>query len=72
MSRFAGRVVKRYGETDHAYQIFMEEAAKCDPPLMDEELQLIWGSASKLAARYRAKKDMLRRRTTTMILLMNP
>lgn len=56
MSRFAGRVVKRYGETDHAYQIFMEEAAKCDPPLMDEELQLIWGSASKLAAKVQSQE----------------
>lgn len=51
MSRFAGRVVKRYGVTDHAYKIFMEEAAKCDPPLEDEELQLIWGSASKFAVK---------------------
>lgn len=56
MSRFAGRVVKRYGATDHAYQIFMEEAAKCDPLLEDEELQIIWGSASKFAKRVQSQE----------------
>ena len=33
MSHFAGRVVKRYGATEKAYGIFMEEADKCSPPL---------------------------------------
>jgi P4 family phage/plasmid primase-like protien len=56
MSRFAGRVAKRYGATDHAYKIFMEEAAKCDPPLEAQELQLIWGSASKFAARVQSQE----------------
>lgn len=45
MSRFAGRVVKRYGATEKAYQIFFEEAEKCDPPLEDAELNKIWQSA---------------------------
>ncbi|WP_294143850.1 phage/plasmid primase, P4 family [uncultured Clostridium sp.] len=49
MSRFAGRVVKRYGATDHAHEIFLEEAAKCDPPLDEEELGIIWSSATKFA-----------------------
>ena len=47
MSHFAGRVVKRYGATDRAHEIFMEEAAKCVPPLSDEELSKIWHSAEK-------------------------
>lgn len=47
LSRFAGRVVKRYGHGEEAHAIFMEEAAKCDPPLDDEELSKIWNSASK-------------------------
>lgn len=42
MSRFAGRVIKRYGATEKAYQIFFEEAEKCDPPLEDAELNRIW------------------------------
>lgn len=49
LSRFAGRVVKRYGATDKAHEIFLEEAEKCDPPLSDEELKTIWFSAVKFA-----------------------
>lgn len=49
LSRFAGRVVKRYGATDKAHEIFLEEAEKCDPPLSDEELKTIWYSAVKFA-----------------------
>ena len=47
MSRFAGRVVKRYGWNDTSHKIFMDEAAKCEPPLSDEELDKIWRSARK-------------------------
>ncbi len=47
LSRFAGRVVKRYGHNEEAYGIFLEEAAKCDPPLEDQELTKIWNSARK-------------------------
>lgn len=47
LSRFAGRVLKRYGETDKAHDIFLEEAEKCNPPLDDSELQTIWFSAIK-------------------------
>lgn len=47
LSRFAGRVVKRYGHGDEAKAIFLEEAEKCDPPLPDEELDKIWASAGK-------------------------
>ena len=49
MSHFAGRVIKRYGNTDKAHRIFMEEAAKCNPPLEDEELATIWQSACRFA-----------------------
>ncbi|MGO5291323.1 phage/plasmid primase, P4 family [Porcincola sp. LCP21S3_C12] len=47
MSRFAGRVVKRYGCGEEAHRIFMEEAEKCNPPLSDDELSKIWHSAKK-------------------------
>lgn len=47
LSRFAGRVLKRYGETEKAHEIFLEEAYKCDPPLENEELNTIWFSALK-------------------------
>ena len=47
MSRFAGRVVKRYGWNDISREIFLEESKKCDPPLPSEELRKIWLSAKK-------------------------
>ena len=47
MSRFAGRVIKKYGDTEKAYQTFLEEAAKCVPPLDNSELSTIWHSAQR-------------------------
>lgn len=47
MSRFAGRIIKKYGDTERAYQIFLEEAAKCVPPLDNAELSAIWHSAQR-------------------------
>src|SRR5574344_776419 len=51
MSRFAGRIVKRYGATEQAFRIFMEEAGKCNPPLDDDELGKIWASAQRFAVK---------------------
>lgn len=51
MSRFAGRVIKRYGPNEKSYQIFLDEAEKCDPPLSDEELNKIWRSAVRFGER---------------------
>ena len=45
LSHFAGRALKRFGETEKAKQVFLDEAAKCDPPLENEELKTIWYSA---------------------------
>lgn len=45
LSHFAGRVLKRYGNTDEAYEAFQKESAKCDPPLEEHELKTIWRSA---------------------------
>ena len=56
MSHFAGRVVKRYGATEKAHEIFMEEAAKCNPPLDDEELAAIWQSACRFAEKVQGQE----------------
>ena len=45
MSHFAGRVIKRYGDTDKAYEVFMEHSEQCTPPLEQDELDRIWSSA---------------------------
>ncbi|MGI6736718.1 MAG: phage/plasmid primase, P4 family [Anaerovoracaceae bacterium] len=47
MSHFAGRVLKRFGNTDKAYEAYLERAAKCEPPLPARELRTIWHSALK-------------------------
>ena len=47
LSHFAGRALKRFGETNKAKQVFLDEAAKCDPPLEKEEIKIIWYSALK-------------------------
>ena len=47
LSVFAGKILKRYGDTQEAYQKFLDKNALCDPPLEDAELKKIWGSALK-------------------------
>jgi putative DNA primase/helicase len=56
LSRFAGRIVKRYGSTDKAHEIFLEEAKKCEPPMDDEELTTIWNSAIKFARKVQGQE----------------
>lgn len=51
MSHLAGRIVKRYGATEEARQIYLERSKLCEPPLSQEELDKIWGSAVKFGAR---------------------
>lgn len=45
LSQYAGRILKRYGESDKALEVFNEYAKKCNPPLEQEELDSIWHSA---------------------------
>lgn len=47
MSHYAGRVLKKYGVTDKAHDLFLERAEKCEPPLPSSELDTIWRSAVK-------------------------
>lgn len=56
MSRFAGRIVKRYGDSERAYSIFLEEANKCSPPLEAEELNKIWQSALRFGKKIAAQE----------------
>ena len=51
MSRFAGRVIKKYGDNETALNCFLEEAEKCTPPLDQQELMTIWHSAQKFYAK---------------------
>ena len=59
MSRFAGRVLKRYGITQRSFDIFKEEAAKCDPPLSENELRGIWNSACRFARKVQSQEGYI-------------
>lgn len=47
MCRIGARIIKRYGDTPEARELFFQEAEKCDPPLEDAELNTIWASCRK-------------------------
>lgn len=47
MSHIAGKLIKRYGNTDECYELFLKESEKCNPPLDNRELRSIWLSAVK-------------------------
>lgn len=51
MSRYAARVIVRFGDTVQARELFDRKALSCDPPLSDGELAQIWASAQKFGAK---------------------
>ena len=59
MSRFAGRVLKKYGDCDMAYRAFLEESGKCVPQLEEQELSTIWHSAQKFYAKVREQEGYI-------------
>lgn len=59
LSRFAGRVLIRYGQTAQARDLFDRKALLCEPPLSDNELESIWNSACRFAAKVAADPGYL-------------
>lgn len=51
MSHIAGKIIKRYGNTEDAYNIFLKKAELCNPPLPESELKVIWHSATKFGTK---------------------
>ncbi len=45
LSRFAARILKRYGVSDLTHDLFLQRAGDCEEPLSDFELGTIWNSA---------------------------
>ena len=45
LSHEAGKILKRWGDTAEAYQKYMAVAAKCAPPLPEQEVISVWKSA---------------------------
>jgi len=56
LSREAGKLIKRYGNTDEAKKLFVEKAKACDPPLSRDELKSIWKSAVKFGKKVAAQE----------------
>ena len=59
MSHIAGKIIKRYGNTEEAYQIFLKKAELCNPPLPESELKVIWRSASKFGKKVSNQKGYI-------------
>lgn len=59
MSHYAGRIIKRLGNTEEAHKQFLKEAEKCSPPLDDAELAGIWTSAVKFGAKVAAQEGYI-------------
>lgn len=59
MSHIAGKIIKRYGNTEEAYQIFLKKAELCNPPLPESELGVIWRSASKFGKKVSNQKGYI-------------
>ena len=59
MSRFAGRILKKYGDSEEAFLAFMEESEKCSPPLDESELMTIWRSALKFYTKVQTQKGYI-------------
>ena len=59
MSHIAGRLIKRYGNTDEAHQLFLKASEKCIPPLEDGELNKIWASAGKFGTKVSSQEGYI-------------
>ena len=55
MSHYAGRILKRFGNTEEARRHFTEVAACCQPPLEQSELDSIWRSAQRFYGKISAQ-----------------
>lgn len=53
MSRIGARIIKRYGDTPEAKNLFLQAVEQCTPPLDEQELENIWAGKQKLYAKMR-------------------
>ena len=59
LSHYAGRILKRFGNTDEAHKHFAEVAAYCQPPLEQSELDSIWRSAQRFYGKVAAQEGYI-------------
>lgn len=53
MSQIGARIIKRYGDTPEAKNLFLQAAEQCTPPLDEQELERIWAGKQRLYAKIR-------------------
>ena len=53
MSQIGARIIKRYGDTPEAKNLFLQAAEQCTPPLDEQELERIWTGKQRLYAKMR-------------------
>lgn len=59
LSHYAGRILKRFGNTDEAHKHFAEVAACCQPPLEQSELDSVWRSAQRFYGKVAAQEGYI-------------
>lgn len=59
LSHYAGRILKRFGNTEEAHTHFAEVAACCQPPLEQSELDTIWRSAQRFYGKVAAQEGYI-------------
>lgn len=59
LSHYAGRILKRFGNTDEAHKHFAEVSAYCQPPLEQSELDSIWRSAQRFYGKVAAQEGYI-------------
>lgn len=59
LSHYAGRILKRFGNTDEAHKHFAEVAACCQPPLEQSELDSIWRSSQRFYGKVAAQEGYI-------------
>ena len=72
MSHYAGRILKRYGNTDEAHDRFIEFSKNCDPPLDAHELDTIWRSALRFYGKVSSQDDYIPPEKYNQELLLQP
>ena len=72
MSHYAGRILKRYGNTDEAHAHFAEIAARCVPPLEQSELDSIWRSAQRFYGKVSTQEGYIPPEQYNQDLLLKP
>lgn len=57
LSRYAARVILRFGDGERARQLYLKEVGRCRPPLPDRELISIWKSACRFGQKASSADD---------------